>query len=184
MLHETVYNQCCIITCSDAFACQARTQCHSPCSGSQHGLASTVSGPPHVPPQLPTTHQNGETLQPRAAPHCTPTPAEIPFVQFRAIWVSSEHVSPQYEWQADMSAHNMSDKRTCQPTIWVTSWHVSPQYEWQASMSVHNMSDKRACQPTIKISTLPVALYNTETKKCRAVQQTCNSRFIITLIMQ
>jgi hypothetical protein len=85
MLQETVYNQCCIITCSDAFACQARIQCHSPCSGSQRGLASTMSGPPHVPPQLPTTHQNEETLQPRAAPHCTPTPAEIPFVQFRAI---------------------------------------------------------------------------------------------------
>jgi len=85
MLQETLYNQCCIITCSDAFACQARTQCHSPCSGSQHGLASTVLGPPPVPPQLPTTHQNGETLQPRAAPHCTLTPAGIPFVQFKAI---------------------------------------------------------------------------------------------------
>jgi len=85
MVQETLYKQCYIITCSDAFACQARTPCHSPCSGSQHGLASTVLGPPHVPPQLPMTHQNGETLQPRAAPHCTLTPAEIPFVQFTAI---------------------------------------------------------------------------------------------------
>jgi len=32
-----------------------------------------------------------------------------------------------------------------------------------------NMSDKWACQPTMKISVLPVALYNTETKKYRAV---------------
>ena len=85
MLQETLCNQSCITTCSDAFACQARTLCHSPCSDSQRGLASTVSGLPHVLPQLPMTHQNAETLQPRAAPHCTLTPAGIPFVQFKAI---------------------------------------------------------------------------------------------------
>ena len=83
----------CNLTCSDAFVCQARTPCHNPCSGSQHGLASTGSGLPHAPPQPPMTHQNPETLQQRAAHHCTLTLAEIPIVQSRVIWVTNDHVS-------------------------------------------------------------------------------------------